>query len=103
MGMFTVLSRPGTVLSSNSRSGQAPGRVEVLPSTTSLTAPTGAGASLNRPCGSVWAVSELSRMRSVAPGTGWPVLSSTTPLIEVPAGAPAALPDAGNGTVGQPG
>src|SRR5579863_30637 len=105
--MLTVLSWPGIVVSVYSSPGQEPGRFAVLPSTTSLSVPTGTPVMWNSPLTSLCALSSvpvcwLLSSRSVTPGTGWPALSSTTPLTEVAAGSPATRPVAVNATCAAP-
>jgi hypothetical protein len=60
----------------------------------SLTVPTGTPASTNWPSGSDCVVSVVPSTLSVTPAMGMLVLSSTTPLILVWAGSPAAMPEA---------
>src|ERR1700730_7884999 len=98
--MLGVLARPAIVIRLYSRSGQDPGRFAVLPSTISVTAPTGAPAIVNWPWASVWATREVSRMRRVTPAIGVFVLSSTTPLTDVADAGPAARPVATKAATG---
>src|SRR5437762_10689050 len=93
---------------SYSSDGYVPGSCAVVPSTSSLTKPTGACGIVNCPWLSVstataaWTTvrfecSTLVRTaRTVTPGMGTLLLSSTTPEIDVAAGGPGARPDAVN-------
>src|SRR5437867_3177008 len=108
MGIPTVLSWPATVTSSYSRDGYVPDSCAVEPSTKISTRPTGAPLIVNwpttfvrtaaAPCTAV--LLEFNTLfntdRTVTPGIGMLLLSSTTPEIAVFDGSPGARPEAVN-------
>ena len=93
---------------SYSSAGKTPGNCAVEPSMSSFTRPTGAAGTTNCPCASVCATtaeattvafecsSFVRTARTVTPGMGALLLSSTTPDTVVFCGSPGARPDAVN-------